>query len=46
MIELAAYRIGRPFRHQAVGHQFAAGNGDKPFQPVTLCVIEQHNAPG
>ena len=42
MIQLAADGIGSPFRHQAIGHQFAAGNGDKPFQTVAFGVVQQH----
>ena len=39
-----SHLVGGPLRHQAVGHQLAAGDGDKPFQPVASGVIEQHDA--
>ena len=43
--ELAADGIGRPLGHQAIGHQLAAGDGDKPVHAVARGVIEQHDAP-
>ena len=42
--ELTADGIGGPLGHQPVGHQLAAGNGDKPVHAVTFGVIEQHDA--
>ena len=42
--ELTAYGIGGPFRQQAIGHQLAAGNGNKAVQTVALGVVEQNDA--
>ena len=41
--ELAAERIRGPLRHQTIGHQLTAGDGDKAFQAVAPGVVEQHN---
>ena len=42
--QFAADGIRRPFGHQAVGHQFTAGDGDEAVQPVARGMVKQHNA--
>ncbi len=42
--ELAAYCVGGPLSHKAVGHQFATGDGDKTFEAVALSVVETYDS--
>ena len=37
----SADEVGRPFRHEAIGHEFSAGNGDQPRQAVAASVVDQ-----
>ncbi len=42
--QFAAYRVGSPFSHQPIGHQFATGDGDKSVQTIAFSMVEQHDA--
>ena len=43
--EFAAHQIGGEFRHQAVCHQFAAGDAHKTLDAIARFVVEADYAP-
>ena len=41
--EFAASQIGSPFSHEAVGHEFAAGDSSESLYAIASGMVEKHN---